>query len=213
MVASVNDLSDQDMLIQYCLQNKINKTAVDELLKRGYDSLDALKLVNIEDLGSQNIPMGQRRLILHIAQALNENEATAQRHTPASGSVGNTGISNARQTGNQQDPYNEALLNTLLSQQAQLSAAASPNVTNGGSNAGTVTDQQRFLTPSGTVPQATQPSWSDPQIHIASATGKSTVAFYDICDFVPHTVDEDLVVGGQGDQQLVVKSGPKKPKL
>ena len=65
MVASINDPLDQDILIQYCLQNKINKTAVDELLKRGYDSLDTLKLVNIEELGWQNIPMGQRSLILH----------------------------------------------------------------------------------------------------------------------------------------------------
>ena len=34
-----------------------------------------------------------------------------------------------------------------------------------------------------------------------------------ICDFVLHTVDDELVIGGQGDQQVVVKSGPKKPKL
>ena len=52
-----------------------------------------------------------------------------------------------------------------------------------------------------------------PQIHIASATGKSTSTFYDICDFVPHAVEEDLLVRGQGDQQLVIKSGPKKPSL
>ena len=61
--------------------------------------------------------------------------------------------------------------------------------------------------------QGPQPSWSDPQIHIASETGKSTSTFYDICDFVPHTVDEELVVGGQGEQQLVIKSGSKKPRL
>ena len=79
-----------------------------------------------------------------------------------------------------------------------MSAAALINVTNGVSNvtglistSGTVTDQPRFVTPSGTVPQASQQSRSGPQIHIASATGKSTVTFYDICDFVPHTMDED----------------------
>ena len=36
---SVSEMSDQDILIQYCLQNKVNKNAVDELLKRGFDSL------------------------------------------------------------------------------------------------------------------------------------------------------------------------------
>ena len=47
-MAMISDLSDQDVLIQYCLQSKVDKTAMDELLKRGYDSLDAFKLVNIE---------------------------------------------------------------------------------------------------------------------------------------------------------------------
>ena len=30
-------------------------------------------------------------------------------------------------------------------------------------------------------------------------------------DFVPHSVEVELVIGGQGKQQVVVKSGPKKP--
>ena len=58
-----------------------------------------------------------------------------------------------------------------------------------------------------------QPSWQDPQVHIATATGKSSSAFYDICGFVPTAVEEEVVIGGQGEQQIVVKSGPKKPKL
>ena len=65
----------------------------------------------------------------------------------------------------------------------------------------------------GTVNQEPQPSWNDPQIHIALATGKSTSTFYDVCDFVPHSLDEELVVGGQGEHQVVIKSGPKKPKF
>ncbi|MCG8078480.1 MAG: hypothetical protein JAY75_19845, partial [Candidatus Thiodiazotropha taylori] len=56
-------------------------------------------------------------------------------------------------------------------------------------------------------------SWSDPQVHIASATGKSASVFYDICDFVPHALEEEVLVGGQGEQKLVIKAGPKKPRL
>ena len=52
----------------------MDKTAIDELLKCEYDSLDVLKLVNIEDLSIQNIPMSQRRLIRHIAQTLNDHD-------------------------------------------------------------------------------------------------------------------------------------------
>ena len=51
--------------------------AIDELLKRGFDNLEALKLVNLENLSSQNIPMCHRRLIYHITQALNVPETTS----------------------------------------------------------------------------------------------------------------------------------------
>ena len=253
-VGTVSDLSDTDILIQYCLQNKVNKTAVDELLKRGFDSLDALKLVNMEDLSSQHIPMGQRRLIFHIAKALGDTESTSgsttsvsagqsetatatptaggntgvsqllqsvgatsasqpnqsQSSTIAAPLAGNTGVSQAlpgfqqQQTNNvNNNVYNQTLLNTLLSQQAQLATSGLSSNSTNSVNVQTM----------GTVNQAVQPSWNDPQIHIASATGKLTSTYYDICDFVPHSLDEDLVVGGQGEQQLVIKSGPKKPKL
>lgn len=245
-VGTVSDLSDMDILIQYCLQNKVNKTAVDELLKRGFDSLDALKLVNMEDLSSQHIPMGQRRLIFHIAQALSNPETTSgsagqsETVTATPTSEGNTGVSQQLQNagatsagpsnqsassmmtaplaGNtgvsqahpglpqpqqNQDVYSQTLLNTLLRQQAQLATLGHSSTPSGCVNIQTI----------GTLSQEAQPSWNDPQIHIASATGKSTSTYYDICDFVPHSFDEDLVVGGHGEQQLVIKSGPKKPKL
>ena len=74
---TVSAMSDMDILIQYYLENKVNKTAVDELLKRGFDSLDMLKLVNMEDFSSQHIPIGQRPLIFHIPQALDKVDNTS----------------------------------------------------------------------------------------------------------------------------------------
>ena len=76
-MATVTDLSNQDILIKYCLDNKFGKTAIDKLLKRGYDSFAALRLVNIEDLSSQNISMGQRRIIFHTAQSLGADDSTS----------------------------------------------------------------------------------------------------------------------------------------
>ena len=96
---TVSAMSDMDILIQYYLENKVNKIAVDELLKQGFDSLDMLKLVNMEDLSSQHIPMGQRRLIFHIAQALNKADNTSVSAnqskwlTATPTSEGNTGVS------------------------------------------------------------------------------------------------------------------------
>ena len=123
--AAVSDMSDQDILIKYCLDNKINKTALDELMKRRFDSLDALKLVNMEDLSSQNIPMGQRRVIFHVAQALNTNEpASTQSGTVTALSAGNAGVSHTTSTMEQpNDVYGSTLLNTLLQQQAQIASS------------------------------------------------------------------------------------------
>ena len=44
-LASVSKLSDEDRVINYCLQNKVSKIAIDELLKLGFTSLEALRLV------------------------------------------------------------------------------------------------------------------------------------------------------------------------
>lgn len=241
-MATVSDLNDQDVMIQYCLTNKVNKIAIDELLKRGFESLEALKLVTMEDMSSVNIPMGQRRLIFHIAQALNPADSTSGSSgskTMTTTSVeGNTGIpltASGVSTGNisipttvaggsagaslplnqpavpsvavgqlqqqplSQDIYNQTLLNTLLTQQAQIASAGQSSVS--------------VNTQHGNSHQGLQPMWSDPQVHIASATGKSTSAYYDICDFVAHSLEEEVVVGGQGEQQLVIKAGPKKPRL
>ena len=63
-------LSDEELVMQFCIQNKVSKTATDELLKRGFTSLEALKLVELDDLSSEKIPRGQRRLILHIVRTL-----------------------------------------------------------------------------------------------------------------------------------------------
>ena len=203
-MATISDLSDQDILIKYCLQSKVNKTAIDELLKRGYDSLDALKLVNIEDLSSQNIPMGQRRLICHIAQALITDDVT-------SGPTGSKGGAVSKETGT------ATITAQPLSQPNQESSNVSTDIVNDSYSQTLLNSLLNHQSASSNLPQTgavqEQPSWSDPQIHIASVTGKSTSTFYDICDFVPHAIEEDLVVGGQGDQHLVIKSGPRKPKL
>ena len=90
-------------------------------------------------------------------------------------------------------------MNSLLSWQSQL--AAEQNNLSGNLNC---TDSTTDLA---------QPTWRDPQIHTATATGRSVSSHYDICDFVSQTVEEELVIGGHGDQQVVLKSGSRKPKL
>lgn len=206
---TINDLSASDQMIKFCLDNIIQKPVIDELLDRGFDSLPALSLVDQEDLKSQKIPVGQRRLILHITKSLRSSDnsdktAEATSGTPDSQAVGNANVAQQNPGQQQPDLYQQTLINTLLNQQAQLAAAQGPRFQ-------LPTPQQPTAVPNMTG--LAQPSWQDPQVHIATATGKSSSSFYDICDFVPTAVEEEMVIGGQGEQQIVVKSGPKKPKL
>ena len=80
-----------------------------------------------------------------------------------------------------------------------------------------LSQQQNVITNSQTSASASepiaQPSWNDPQIHISSASGKSATSYLNICDFVQSSVEEEVILWGQGDQQIIVKSGPKKPRL
>ena len=135
-MATVSDLNDQDVLIQYCLTNKVNKIAIDELLKRGFDSLEALKLVTMEDMSSVNIPMGQRRLIFHIAQALNPADST-------SGSSGSKTMTTTSVEGNTGIPLTASGVSTgnisIPTTVAGGSAGASPSIKPAFSCSGTVT--------------------------------------------------------------------------
>ena len=56
--------------------------------------------------------------------------------------------------------------------------------------------------------------WKDPQIFLESpASAKSAPTNYDITDFISNQIQEEVVVGGNGTQQVLLKYCPRKPKL
>ncbi|MES9882076.1 MAG: hypothetical protein ABW185_14470 [Sedimenticola sp.] len=209
---TVSAMSDSDKMVQFCLMHKVGNQAVEELLKRGYTSLEALQLVVESDLDSPKIARGQRRLILHIAGKIEGDGATGSVQASAGlpkapappaqqASAGmpqapalelqGSGPSQGATAG---DVYSAALLSNLIQQQSELQLNAGSMITN-------------------TSPNSLE-TWNDPQVHISTAAqGKSSSDYHDICDFVPNVMEEEMLIGGQGDQQLVVKSGPRKPKL
>ena len=241
--AIVMDLSDTDLVINYCLQNKVDKMAVDELLKRGYTSLKALQLIEAEDLSGPKIPRGQRRTIFHITGALKEtasssmgsNDGTATKNTednqlpaedqPATTSGTTTfgtttssttsstsspptttmmtaaevprvnttanGVYSAPRNDNA-DVYHSAIVINLIAQQNALQGLSTVQ------NSGSVGALASPLQP--------QVSWNDPQVHISSAGKSASVTYLDICDFVQSNVEEEVVLGNQGDQQVIKKA-------
>ena len=205
--AVVSEMSSSDQVIKFLLDNKIQRSVVDEILERGFDSLEALSLLDPEDIKSQKIPVGQRRLLVHVAKSLVIGGTSLQKADHGSQPTPSTSdIVHVQPVVEEQDDvYSQTLINSLVAQQTHLA----------GNQASGAPPTNNSITPASAnlgIDQA-QPSWQDPQIHIATATGKSGLSYLDVCDFVPHSVEEELVIGGQGEQQVVVKSGPKKPKL
>ena len=85
--ATVTEMSAADQMIKFCLDNNIQRAVIDELLDGGFDSLPVLSLMNSEDLKSQKIPVGQRRLILHITKALKSNDTSGGATETATGTI------------------------------------------------------------------------------------------------------------------------------
>ncbi|MCG8113587.1 MAG: hypothetical protein N0E59_22785, partial [Candidatus Thiodiazotropha taylori] len=231
--AMVSEVSDEDMVINFCLQHKISRASIEELLKRGYTSLEALSLVDMSDLVTPKIPKGQRRLIMHIAGTL-KIKTTSQTGGTATVTDRTASTSLAEET-TQTIPFPET---AEVTRSTTTSTDAVPAFTLGASNGVQPTssnnrsddfyqqhvdslrrEQQRLTAGSGlatatnSAMQMPQVSWSDPQIHLSSAAGKSVSNYLDICDFVSSSVEEEVVLGGQGDRQIIVKSGPSKPRL
>lgn len=211
---AITVMSDEEMVVHFCTSNKVSKSAAEELLKRGFTSLEALKLVHIDDLASDKIPRGQRRLILHIVDTMLINgtaDGTAKTDagTPHTEEVNGTAgpavtvsqieepdaVQNGGNSGNEHSDIYQQLINNLVAKQSSV-----------------VSSMQSSSADHASIPAA-QPSWNDPQIHISSASGKSVSNYLDICDFVQSSVEEDVILGGQGEQQIIVKSGPKRPRL
>ena len=110
------------------------------------------------------------------------------------------------------DTYFRALVQQLHSGQSVLQNTQSVNA--GTLNISGINNSAPFQTgQSVSINVPTVESWRDPQVYLSRiALGKSTHSYYDITDFVTGMVEEEVVVEKNGSQQVVLKSGPKKPK-
>ena len=216
--AVVSYLADEDVVINLCLQNKIAKSTIDELLKRGFNSFEVLTLVVMDNLVSPKIPVGQCRLILHIAGSLKHKLPAIQLNEGASlfgGTASETTLRLHAETA-------KTTQSTTVHLTGVAGSSSQPNSssTNAPTNiddlfqhiSGLVQEQQRLASSNDASNITLQVSWNDPQIHLSSAAGKST-SYLDICYLAQSCVEEEVVLGSHGDQQFIDKSRPKNPRL
>ncbi|MES9970253.1 MAG: hypothetical protein ABW092_09480, partial [Candidatus Thiodiazotropha sp.] len=204
--------------------------AAEKLLKDGFTSIEAVKLIDVDDLAKSKIPRGQQKLILASVQALNrkdsaqisaqdEPEIISERRTAGAHQTSAPLTNQSEATSGQQDggahPIHSAT-STTEDPYAQMLQLLQNGQTTARSE---IANQSRQTVLNGLGVSApnlatNSHSWKDPQIYLsAAASGKSAPTHYDITDFVATNSEEEIFVGGNGTQQVVLKSGPKKPKL
>ena len=225
--------SDEEITKQFLLQNKVSEHCANELIQyRGFTSLYALALAEPEDIQGPEIPPGQQRLIRHLVKVL---KSQSESKTLDQAAVSNaqptlpntdSGLCTSQTTQPPTTQQPASRQHTAHPHQAGASAIQQPDDLYGSAILNSMIAEQQHLRDSSSAPafnstahasrqsdSVSQPTWNDPQIHIATATGKSVTGYYDICDFAQCSIEEETIIGGQGDQQIVVKSGPRKPKL
>ena len=186
----MTEVTDQEAVAEWAKNHKISDECVKVLLKEGFTSMEAISLLEKEDLGPK-IPRGQNRLIWN---AVSEMKAAAAKPDD-----------NAHQPRVQDDKPEDDLvagqtsyINEVLTQ-LQTAQSAAP------------TSQQPG------IPTTSNLSWNDPQLVLKMAAGKTGLpSYYDITEFAnlaSAVIQEEVVGSSAGGAQLVWRTGKQKPKL
>ena len=193
---------------EWAAAHKISADCVKVLVKDGFTSMEAICLLEKEDLGAK-IPRGQHRLILQAVATLRKKNGQDS-HPPEQEVHIQAHSASTPAPGIESDPYIAAITDRLLSAQSTTTPLAPPQPP-------TARD---ICQPE--VDQPHQPpsnlSWNDPQVFLKMASGKAgTASYYDITDFAnlaTSAVREEVVGNGSvSGAQLVWRTGPRKPKL
>ena len=224
----------------WAANQKISGKTVDLLIKEGFDSMEALVLIDSDDLAQTKIQRGQQKLLLKALLSLTSSgeetgpaaatgrdntPATGIRdladgtiaggdNTPATGTRDGADVTIAGTQGTNADGINRDDVYTRLMadhmRAMQSGPATSGNAQNSADTAMRRDDIGDTVGHFGTMPG----SWQDPQIHLrASASGRSAHAYHDIVDFVgKDTMEETVMAGMHEGGQFIIKSGVK-PKL
>ncbi|KAK2144921.1 hypothetical protein NP493_4089g00002 [Ridgeia piscesae] len=214
-------------LREWATAHNITSKTVDLLVKDGFTSMDALELLDKEDLSQSKIPRGQQKLLLKSLQPRQATEAeqttdqtaeVTEATTVAAATCEDGATAPARDQAagagpaseTERDVYTQLMCEHLRTMQGATATTPTPQ-----SVAGRGHTRAATVTASRFEHCATMPGlWQDPQVHlVSSATGRSCNVHYDVVDFIAKdTVEEEVVAGTQEGRQNIVKSGVK-PKL
>lgn len=66
----IRTMTDEEIVASWASKHKISADAVDKLFEEGFTSMEAVSLINAEDLSKIKIPRGQKKLIIASVENL-----------------------------------------------------------------------------------------------------------------------------------------------
>lgn len=79
----IQAMSASEAAKAWAAKNRIDEDAVERLFEEGFNSLDAIRLLEPDDLPKSKISKGQRKLIIASVQKLNSSEQAGQTEAAA----------------------------------------------------------------------------------------------------------------------------------
>jgi hypothetical protein len=200
MDESSSDL-EQAAVREWAGANKLSADTLKILLKEGFITMEALMLVEEGDFNNTKMARGQVKLLV---QKVRESRT-----------VVSSEVNNPQAAAN---PEASGQSSEGLGPIAGQSGAHIPGMTLSSLGSSDPYLAQGFLGLLGQAGFGATPvdySWQNPEVYLANAAGKSS-EFLDICDFVAaqcQLATEKVLVQKEGGSHLVLKSGPRKPRL
>ena len=81
-MVKITTITPEQVVMHWAQTNKISADAVEKLFEGGFTSLEAIKLLDSDDLSKSKIPRSQKKLILSCVQALNGEESATKKWCP-----------------------------------------------------------------------------------------------------------------------------------
>ena len=78
-VIEVTSLTDEEVALNWAVVNKILNDSMEKLFKDGFTSMEAIQLIDCDDLAKTKIPRGQQKLILASVKKLLSLKPTKDR--------------------------------------------------------------------------------------------------------------------------------------
>ena len=205
-----DEMSDEQRVEAWATACKLSTESIKVLAKEGFTSMEALALLEEEDMSATKMPRGQQKLVLRGVRQMKTTDPLPTQakdvHPPQD--------SNATKDSdcNTEDPYSALLAQALQGGLAGpgLGGASMLGASNGNS------DQHATVLNRGRQPaQLNQVTWDNPQIHLETAAGKTSSQFYDIADFIaPGGGVEDQILTKRTDgPEFIIRTGASKPKI